>query len=318
MPMLSILKSAAFLLGYLPAFVYWPLGRLLGSIADRIGGSRRRIAIENLNTAYKGEPLPADAEEITRKVFMHLGVMLFEFMRMAWLKKEDLNGYVACEGRENLDKALLKGKGVIILTAHLGNWELIAAWCGLSEYPIDIVARDLDNPALDAFVRWVRTRSGNRLLSKKGSMRALIKRLNGNGIAGILADQNVTESEGVFVDFFGRPACTNKGPAILAAATGAAVIPAFMLREGRGHRLVFHDEIRLVNTGKREEDARENTALFTKAIEDMVRERPDEWFWLHRRWKTRPPWEENVPKNNDKKKKKKKKRRDGNVNYFVS
>jgi KDO2-lipid IV(A) lauroyltransferase len=127
-------------------------------------------------------------------------------------------------------------------------------------------------------------------------MRRLIKTLNSNGLAGILLDQNVAHVEGVFVDFFGSPACTNKGTALLAAATGAAVIPVFILREGKGHRLIIKKEVPLSSTGDKRLDVVENTGRFTKVIEDMIKERPREWFWVHRRWKTRPPDETLVDK----------------------
>jgi len=213
---------------------------------------------------------------------------VMEFSRIPWLKKSSFNGYVTCEGLDNLREAQRKGKGVILLTAHLGNWELMAAYLGLTGYLLDIVVRDLDNQRTDDFVRWARTRSGNRVVPKERSMRGLLKSLKKGGIVGILLDQNVTWSEGVFVNFFDRPACTNKGAALLAAASAAAVIPAFIVRKGRRHRIIIGPEIPTVNTGRKSADGVENTFRFTKVIEEMVRRYPDQWFWVHQRWKSRP------------------------------
>ena len=154
------------------------------------------------------------------------------------------------------------------------------------------MVRDADSPLFDEFIRWARTRCGNIMVSKNRAMRRLMQRLNANAIALILLDQNVAQTEGVFVDFFGAPACTNKGPALLASATGAAVVPAFILRTGRGHRVIIKPEIPIVSTGDKARDTIENTGRFTKALEDTIRQRPEEWFWVHRRWKTRPPEEE--------------------------
>lgn len=289
---LFILKSLAFIIGHLPLGVSFFLGNILGSLAYRLDKKRRNIALENIKRAYGSAVSQERAEEIAEKSLICLATMFFEFLRMPWLKKEELNKYFECEGIENLQNALLRKKGVIMLAAHLGNWEYIGAFFGLSGYTLDAVVRDADSPLFDEFIRWARTRCGNIMVSKNRAMRRLMKRLNDNGIAIVLLDQNVAQAEGVFVDFFGAPACTNKGPALLASATGAAVVPAFILRNGRGHRVIIKPEIPIANTGNKERDAIENTRRFTKAIEDMIRQRPEEWFWVHRRWKTRPPEEE--------------------------
>lgn len=289
---LFILKSLAFIIGHLPLGVSFFLGNVLGSLAYRLDTKRRNIALENIERAYGSAISRERAEEIAKKSLICLATMFFEFLRMPWLKKDDLNKYFECEGMENLQNALSRKKGVIMLAAHLGNWEYIGAFFGLSGYALDVVVRDADSPLFDEFIRWARTRCGNIMVSKNRAMRRLMKRLNENGIAIVLLDQNVAQTEGVFVDFFGAPACTNKGPALLASATGAAVVPAFILRNGRGHKVIIKPEIPIAGTGDKERDAIENTRRFTKAIEDMIRQRPEEWFWVHRRWKTRPPEEE--------------------------
>ncbi|MBI5587586.1 MAG: lysophospholipid acyltransferase family protein [Deltaproteobacteria bacterium] len=287
--MLSLLKSLSFLIGHLPVFLTGALAKLFGSLAYRLAGRHRKTAMENLERAF-GEGLTLrEKERLAKKVFDNLAVMFFEFMRIPWLKPFDINRLYEVEGIENLKEALEKKKGVMIMTAHFGNWEMIAAYYGLTGNPIDIVARDLDNPTVDEFVKWARTRSGNRVVSKNRAMRRLLRTLSNNGIIGILLDQNVASNEGVFVDFFGSPACTNKGPALLAAASGAAIVPTFIVREGNKHRIIIGKEVEPGRTGDKERDALETTARCTKVIEEMIRKHPDHWFWVHRRWKTRPP-----------------------------
>lgn len=173
----------------------------------------------------------------------------------------------------------------------MGNWEYLGNYFGLTNHPMDEVVRDPDNRVFEEFVKWARTRSGNAVVPKRKAMRRLLTTLSRNGIVGILLDQNVTRSEGVFVDFFGVPACTNKGPALLAAASKAAVIPTFTIRRGAKHRMIFKEEVILKDTGDRERDALENTAALTRVIEEMIRACPEQWFWVHRRWKTRPAGE---------------------------
>ncbi len=283
-----LLKIIAFKIGRLPLSLIVPAGKFLGRLAYFLDKKHRDIACENISKAY-GEDLTAGQVKGTaREVFENLGITLLEFMRIPWLKRGGLTGYVECEGLKNLDRALAKKKGVILFTAHMGNWELMAAWYALMGYPLDVVIRELDNPVFERFVSWVRTRPGNSMVSKGRAMRRLLRSLSNNGIAGILLDQNVAENEGVFVDFFGRPACTNKGPAMIAAVSGAAVLPTFIIRKGKTHRIIVGPEVALVNTGDKEGDALENTARCTKAIEDMIRKHPGQWFWVHRRWKTRP------------------------------
>ena len=285
---IQCLKILCWLLGHIPLIVSLWLGRGLGRLGFYLDKKHREIVLNNLKTAFGQEKSPDEINLIAKKVFENLGMNLMEFFRLPWLKIEDLEGYVEPEGFENLRKAYEKGKGVIILTGHFGNWEMVGVFYALMGYPFDVVVRDLDNPVMDAFVRWVRARSGNRIISKNRSMRGLIRTLSKGGMAAILLDQNVNWSEGVFVYFFDRLACTNKGTALLAMASGAVVIPTFIVRDGRKHRVIIGEEISIKNTGNRAADQLANTALFTKIIEDFVRKYPEQWFWLHQRWKSRP------------------------------
>ncbi|MBI5235907.1 MAG: lysophospholipid acyltransferase family protein [Deltaproteobacteria bacterium] len=286
--MLPIAKLIAFIIGHLPLCLVRVLGKALGRIAFRFDKRHAKTALENMTLAYKGSLSEDAMTTIARGVFENLAITGLEFMRIPWLTKTGLNGYVEFKGIENLERALERKKGAILFTAHFGNWELMAAAYGLSGFPIDIVVRELDSPVAEAFTAWVRIASGNRLVEKNRSMRKLIKTLSVNGIAGILLDQNVADVEGVFVDFFGTSACTNKGPALLAQMTGAAMLPTFIVRHGKGHTIVVGEQVELIDTGDKHADAIENTARCTKIIEGQVRAHPEQWFWVHRRWKTRP------------------------------
>ncbi len=286
--MLTLLKALSFLLGHIPLAIAALLGRLFGALGYRLIGKHRKIALDNLERAFGKGLSDAERERIAKAVFKNLAATLFEFTRIPWMKRPDIERLIKFSGLENLDRALMKGKGVILITGHYGNWELLGASLGHIGFRIDIVVRKLDHPLFEDFVTWTRTSSGNSIIHKSKAMRKLLKSLASNSIVGILVDQNVATREGLFVDFFGSLACTNKGPAHLALASNAAVVPAFIMREGRGHRVVVLEELDIVNTGDKDRDALINTQRFTKAVEEMIRKHPEEWFWVHRRWKTRP------------------------------
>ena len=286
--MLFLLKAVSFVLGHIPRLVAYGLGAFTGSAACRLLKRHRRTALENLERAFGESLTPSERERLVRRLFKNLGVMFFEFNRMAWLKRDDMDRLVEFKGLDRIEKALQKGKGVILLTAHFGNWELLHAALGRRGYSLELVVRKLDSPLFEKFVRWVRMRSGINIVYKVKAMLPLVRRLNSNAVAMILVDQNTIRHEGYFVDFFGVPASTNKGPALLAQKTGAAVLPVFIVRDGTRHRVEVWEELELANTGDKERDAWENTAAFTKAVEKAVRSHPDQWFWVHRRWKTRP------------------------------
>ncbi len=286
--MFALLKTLSYLIGHLPLGVLLFSGKVLGRLVYLVDKRHRETTVENLKKAFGNEKTDVEIEAIARKVFENIAMNFFEFMRLPWLRKEDLAGYVECEGFENFKEAHSRGKGVMVYTAHFGNWELMAAYYGLMGYPSEIIVRDLDNPGVEKFVKWARSRCGNAIVSKERVMRKLLKRLSENAVVGILLDQNVAQAEGVFVDFFGTKACTNKGPAMLANISGAAVIPSFIVREGKKHRIVIGKVFGVFATGDKEKDTMENTAQWTKTIEEMIRKYPEQWFWVHRRWKTRP------------------------------
>jgi len=281
-----LVQFLVFLLGHIPPRLAQYIGKGLGRLFYAIDKSHRTRALDNMKLAGYSS---ARAEALTREVFENMGISIFEIMRIPWLRRIDFEkGYVTCENREVLDKALARGKGVILLTAHLGNWELLSTWLAIMGYEMDVVVREMDNPLVARLMKWLRTCHGHNIVLKNRAMRRLLKTLAGGGITAILLDQNVARVEGLFVDFFGIPACTNKGPAMLAAVSGAAVIPAFISRENGRHIITVGPEIEVIRSGDKHRDALENTARFTAATEKAIRRSTGQWFWVHRRWKTRP------------------------------
>jgi KDO2-lipid IV(A) lauroyltransferase len=200
---------------------------------------------------------------------------------------------VEYDGLENYERAFAQGKGVLFLTAHLGAWELSAFAHSLHGHPLSIVMRPLDNPSIDALVQRYRTMHGNQTVSKDDFVRGLLAAMRAGQAVGILMDTNMTPPQGVFVNFFGIPAYTASGLARIALRTDAAVIPGFTTWDHKLHRytLRFDPALQLIRTGNDQADIVANTAMFTSVIEDYVRRYPDQWLWLHRRWKTRPEGE---------------------------
>ncbi|HVN07236.1 MAG TPA: lysophospholipid acyltransferase family protein, partial [Bryobacteraceae bacterium] len=224
---------------------------------------------------------------IASGVFRSIARLLVTFSRFPQMNAANIGEWIRYEGFEHFEQALRRGRGVLFATAHLGNWELSAFAHALLAAPMNVVVRPLDNPKIDALVESYRTRSGNRLIGKKEYARGILKALHDNEAVGILIDQNASLEEGVFVDFFGVPACAGTGFAKLAAHSGAEVIPGFALwiEAERRYVLRFYPSIEM--TGDTERDTR---ALHLR-LEAVIREYPDQWLWIHRRWKTRPPGE---------------------------
>jgi len=189
---------------------------------------------------------------------------------------------------EHYEQVRAKGKGILFYTPHFGNWELLVACAGLQGIIVTIIYRALDNPILEDFVAWFRSFTGHKILPKGGAAGTIVERLGKGEMVGVLIDQNVSWREGLFVDFFGKPASTTKKFADIALRTGAPVMVAFSIRQPDGRfRLVFHEEVEIIRTGDHERDLFDNTQKFTRLIEDVVRQYPDQYFWLHQRWKTK-------------------------------
>jgi Kdo2-lipid IVA lauroyltransferase/acyltransferase len=271
------------------------VGSGIGTVAFFGLGRLRRVGVLNLQLAFPDMP-EVERERILRLVYRNLGALLAEFCLMPRYTPEGASRFIRYEGLENYLAARKRGKGVLVLTGHLGAWELSSFYHSLMGMPMGMVIRRLDNPLVDAFVNRVRCQHGNRVIHKDDFARGLIASMRAGETVGILMDTNMTPPQGVFVPFFGVQACTASGMARIALKTGAAVVPGFLLWEESEGKYVlrFGKELEVVHSGDAERDAVTNTAAFTAAIERMIRQYPEQWLWMHRRWKTRPPGEEGI------------------------
>ena len=243
----------------------------------------RQVARRNLTMALPDRGAH-DREAIIDGVFRSIGRVLLALARFPSIRRETVAQWIRYHGYEHFEAAMARGKGVLFATGHLGNWELSAFSHALMSAPMGVVVRPLDNTRLDAFIEKRRGLSGNQLIGKRDFARPILQALRRNEAVGILVDQNVVPENGAFVDFFGQPACSGTTFAKIAARSGAAVIPgfAFWSEEEQRHILHFYPEVPM--TGDLDAD----TAAIQKAVEQAIREHPDQWLWIHRRWKTRP------------------------------
>ena len=264
-----------------------------GLVVYRVYGRLRKVGLRNLEMAFPGMPAKK-RRRILRGVFVSMGRQLAEFCRFPSYTRENVGRVVIYDGFENFERA--QGKGVLFLTGHLGGWELSSFAHSLHGHPLQIVMRGLDNPYVDRLVQSYRTMHGNTVMDKDNFVRGLLAAMKKGETVGILMDTNMTPPQGVFVDFFGIPACTASGLARIAMRTEAAVVPGFCVWDSvlRKYRLRFDPAMELIRTGDDDADILTNTALFTEKIEEFVRKYPDQWLWVHRRWKTRPEGEKGL------------------------
>ena len=262
--------------------VFPSLSVVFAKLLDGLVPRLRRIAIKNLTMAGYSNP-----GEIADGVFQSIARLLAAFARLPRLTPQNISTLIRYDGLENFQTALAKGRGVLVATAHLGNWELSAFSHAWMTAPMHIVVRPLDNPRIDTLVERYRALSGNYIIEKKDAARGILKALKAGEAVGILIDQNTTLDQGVFIDFFGKEACAGTAFAKLAHHSGAAVVPGFALWSNEEQRYIlrFYPEIRM--TG----DVSADTQLIHAQLESVIRQYPDQWLWIHRRWKTRPAGE---------------------------
>jgi Kdo2-lipid IVA lauroyltransferase/acyltransferase len=249
----------------------------------------RQVGMRNLAMVFP-EKSEAERTHILRGVFISLGRQLAELCQFPKYTPENVDEVVVYDGLENYERAYARGKGVLFLTAHFGAWELSAFAHSLHGHWLHIVMRPMDNEFLDRLLEHYRTMHGNKTVAKDDFVRGLLAAMKAGETVGILMDTNMTPPQGVFVDFFGIPACTASGLARIALRTDAAVVPGFTIWDPalQKYRLRFDPARALIRTGDLEADIAANTQIFTKVIEDYVRRHPEQWLWVHRRWKTRP------------------------------
>ncbi|RII29804.1 MAG: lipid A biosynthesis acyltransferase [Geobacter sp.] len=276
----------------LPARFTYRLGAFAGLVIPCIVPKRRAIAIDNINQALpfmKQHPLwnkgNATAEELARETFRNLGRSLMEVCRLYHGKGEDVISSIELRGRENYETARAKGKGLIFLTGHCGNWELLAlAFSSLFDEGMSVVARRQNNPHLNRMVERMRMRYNSRVIYKQGALKGILSALKRSELIGILADQAVFPEEGVLIDVMGRRAWASKAPVIIAQKSGAPVLPTFIHREGERQVITFLPEHRF-SGDMSEEGIKIEAQALSRYVEDFIVAHPTQWYWVHRRWK---------------------------------
>jgi KDO2-lipid IV(A) lauroyltransferase len=254
----------------------------------------RQIALSNLRLAFP-DWQESDRRRVVRAMVRNLGWLAAEFAHLPRYTRRNIERVIVLDGFENFAAAERQGKGVLFLTGHMGAWELKPFAHALYHRPLHFLVRPIDNPRVDALVNRYRGSCGNRPIEKDQSARSVLRVLRQGGVVGILADHNAAV-DSIFVDFFGIPAATTTGIARLARHTGAPVVPVYSYWDPslRKYRLRYEPALALTPTGDEDADIRAYTTLFNNVLEQYVRRFPDQWFWVHRRWKARPPGEREI------------------------
>ena len=282
---LALFLPVGWLAAHLPMRLGLWLGRRLGDLLWIALPRRRAVTLENLARAFGDERAPDEIHRLGRRSFEHLGMNVVEGCVFFFRPPSVLLSRVDLGAPDHVKAAAALGKGILGLTAHYGNWELLAASHELSVFPLSVVVRPLDNPMMDRVVERFRRRSGVELIGKRRALPEILEALRRGRIVGILLDQNASRAEGVFAPFFGIPASTSKAMALIALRTRAPVVPIFIRRvEGGRHRVEAGPAIAPPADG----DVAGYTAAFNHSIETVIRQAPEQWFWMHNRWKTRP------------------------------
>jgi len=274
--------------GLLPPAVASVLGRRLGDLVWLALPGRRRMALANLSAAFP-DMTAIERRRIGRRSFQHLGVMATEVCRALREPVESTLARVNVEGLDHVKRVMSSHGRSLVITAHLGNWELLTLAYRISGVPLSFVARPLDVPAFDGVMRRLRATAGATIIDKRAAVRPVLEALRRGGLVAILLDQNASRREGVFVPFFGRPASTSRSAATLAIRTGTPILPLFIRRERHGrHRITVKPPIEPAPGPTTEDGVADLTRRCTAVIEEAIREAPDQWLWMHARWRTQP------------------------------
>jgi KDO2-lipid IV(A) lauroyltransferase len=280
-----LIKFITALLAKLPLGMVFALGKALGWIYGSVIRYHRRDAFANLQRSFP-EKSDVEIQSIVRQMYRNFGMNLVEILRLAGGTLDEFKNRIAVEGRDIIDHALQRGKGAVILTAHFGNWDLLGMFTVKHGYKLTIISKDLKSKTINAMWMLLREKFGVNIIPAHQSVRASLKILRQNELLGFILDQNRPREQGIFVDFFGRPACTSPGLAIIASQTQAPIVPVFIHRTPEGNHVLQILPIIEPPPDREPETIRQATQAYTKIIEDQIRQYPEQWIWLHRRWKT--------------------------------
>lgn len=266
---------------------YW-LANRLGEISYLFLAKRRRLTIDNLKQAFQAQYTDKQIKQLAINTFRNFGKSMIEFISLPKINKDNVDKFVTIKGLENLQMAKKEGKGVIILSSHLGNWEIMAKALILKGYPLTIMVRRQRNKLVEELIEQQRNESKVKTIPHTIAPKEILRLLKNNEIIGMIADQDGGK-KGVFVNFFDRPASTATGPVVFAIRSGTALIPLFDIRQkDNHHQIIIETPYQLITTSDIKKDIVDNTEILTKKLESYIRQYPDQWFWLHNRWATKP------------------------------
>ena len=283
------LKGFSFLINLFPEGFSLFLGRQLGKIGYYLDWEHRGVALENLQIAFSQEKSEEEIRSIAKTTFQNLGMMIVEFFRIHRMDAEAFKTRLEVEGLANFERVRDNKKGMLLLLSHFGNWELMGLLTKGLGSQVMVIAKPLrKNKWVDRMITDIRESSGLEVVPSEKASRKILQALSQNRMVGILIDQRAKRSEGVMANFFGRKAPTTPALAVLGMRTGAPILPLYLLRNGIGkYRLVIKEPLELTQTGDVKNDVVANTELINRSLEGMIRQYPDQWFWVHRRWERR-------------------------------
>ena len=271
----------------LPLSLALGLGSFLGFLTYHLWRQRTTIALDNLHRVWVGERSGVELRQIVRKMYQNLGQGLVEFLRLPLLTPGNLRDRVSIEGMKHLEAARVQGRGVFLLAAHFGNWEMLSAVIALSGIPMNVLVKKIRKLPMDSFINGIRRRSGVNPIDKQNGTEDMLQRLRNNEAVGFVLDQHANATEGVMVRFFGQEASTHKSLALLARRYKVPIVPVFMIRERPGfHRVVFEPALKLCKGKNVHDSILDDTQQCMNVLERFIRTYPDQWIWLHRRWKS--------------------------------
>jgi len=261
----------------------------ISSLGFYLVPSERNKTISNLTKVFGNSKSPEEIRQVAKDVFKNLGRNMADAFAIPRFHPNNIDQFIQAEGLENIKKGLKNGTGVIALTGHIGNWELLGAYLSMKGFPINVVGAPIYDHRLDELVVKNREHSGMKYIARGSATRDIIRALRNNEVVGILIDQDTKRVDGIFVDFLGHPAYTPTGPTILAMKTKAVIVPmAIHIKKDGTHLIKVREQLLLQYTGDVEKDRIYNTQLCNNALSEFIRENPTQWVWMHERWKTKP------------------------------
>ena len=284
----------------IPERIALSFGLFFGWILHRIVRFRYNIIRKQLDVAYGKTMTKNEIQRLIKKVYRHLGLMVIEILRLPGISQKEVTRKIIFHGDDIAKKAIAKGKGVIVLTGHIGNWEMVGPAWSQKGYRLYAIGKEMKSHIGNVFIKLIRDDNGVTTIPRRNSLKDIIQLLAKNEVIVVMIDQNMKASEGVFVDFFGQQACTLPGLAVLAARTDAAILPIYCYRDDdlKHHHTVVLPEVEYEHKyDKARANIIHNTARFSKVLESIISEHPEQWLWIHKRWKTRPPKEGSSPIN---------------------